>query len=185
MRYLAVLLACSAVNLLPAGAYGTELGPALTVQMKDARGDAVGTVEIRQLQHGAVFTADLSNLPAGPHGFHVHERGVCEAPDFQSAGAHFNPTKAEHGFEKAQGYHMGDLPNMHVMQDGTAMAEMHVPHVTLELGAQPANAEAGAGLFGLRGQDGAAVVIHEKGDDYKTSDSAGKRIACGVIAPPK
>ncbi|WP_425517342.1 superoxide dismutase family protein [Paenibacillus solanacearum] len=30
-------------------------------------------------------------MPRGEHGFPVHENDKCEAPQFESAGAHFNP----------------------------------------------------------------------------------------------
>ncbi len=30
-------------------------------------------------------------LPPGGHGLHIHAVGLCEPPEFTSAGAHFNP----------------------------------------------------------------------------------------------
>lgn len=39
--------------------------------------------------------------PIGPHGFHIHENGICEIEDpdnpFESAGGHYNPTDQPHG----------------------------------------------------------------------------------------
>jgi Cu-Zn family superoxide dismutase len=58
-------------------------------------------------------TAELTGLPAGPHGFHIHTVGACEPP-FQSAGGHFNPDDRQHGIENPKGKHAGDLPNIHV-----------------------------------------------------------------------
>lgn len=42
-----------------------------------------------------------SRLPIGPHGFHIHEHGICEIGDpkdpFKSAGGHWNPDNQPHG----------------------------------------------------------------------------------------
>lgn len=153
--------------------------------MKNAEGQSVGAVEIRQLEHGTVFIADLRGLPPGPHGFHVHERGVCEPPTFQSAGEHYNPRNTQHGFDSPRGPHAGDLPNIHVTPRGTAKAEVHSMRLTLDPPADPQPVGA-AGPFPLLDSDGSAIVVHAKGDDYRseTPDSTGARIACGVIAAP-
>lgn len=155
-------------------------GP-ITVQMADARGNAIGTVEIRQLRHGTLFVANLRNLPPGPHGFHVHERGVCEAPGFQSTGGHYNPGNAGHGFDSEGGPHAGDLPNIHVTQQGVAMAEFHSER--LSLGSRPDQAT-GGGPHTLLDNDGSAIMIHQGADNYRDMDSAGSRLACGVIKAP-
>ncbi|RBN36032.1 superoxide dismutase, partial [Priestia megaterium] len=57
-------------------------------------------------------------LSPGRHGFHIHEIGKCEVPDFKTAGAHFNPFKREHGFKNTKGPHAGDLPNLEVAPNG-------------------------------------------------------------------
>ena len=41
-------------------------------------GEAVGTVTVADSAQGAVVKTDLNGLPAGPHGFHVHENGSCQ-----------------------------------------------------------------------------------------------------------
>lgn len=135
--------------------------------------EKVGTATIRQVHGGTNITLDASNLPPGTHGFHIHEKGVCEAPDFKSAGEHFNPTNAKHGFEHPEGPHAGDLPNIVVNEDGTVRAEGTADMVTLIKGKKNS----------LLGNDGTALIIHEKADDYKSqpSGNAGDRIACGVI----
>jgi Cu-Zn family superoxide dismutase len=177
-------------------------GPAttLTVEMRDAKKNLVGTVQIRPTATGTLFTANLMNLPAGGHGFHIHERGVCDAPDFKSAGDHFNPGNREHGFLNPGGPHAGDLPNVFVDKQGQAIAEFHSTEVTLdppspaaaqaqrqttgEGSPQPGQSPAAGARHSLSGPAGTALILHSDLDDYKDADSAGARIACGVIKAP-
>ena len=177
------LLAIAACATLGAAAHAqpNQGERSVTVRMADARGNSVGTVEVRQLAHGTLFVADLRNMPPGAHGFHLHERGVCEAPNFQSAGGHYNPGNTAHGFDSQGGPHAGDLPNIHVTQQGSAMAEFHSDRVTLAR--NPAQVS-GSGPYTLRDADGSAIMIHGQADDYRDMDSAGGRIACGVIKAP-
>ena len=203
MRPLIISLALSLLASAPALAQQQPSQTAdasrqqVTVEMKNAQGQSVGTVEVRQLANGTLFVAELESLPPGPHGFHIPERGRCDAPDFQSAGGHFNPTGAKHGFDTAGGPHAGDLPNILVREDGTAVAELFLPNLTLS-GPQVAGAGAGtaatgagaggssdgsvaAGPFPLLDSDGSAIMVHADPDDYADMDSAAARIACGVI----
>ena len=154
----------------------------LTAQLTASDGARAGTVRFEQVEHGVVITARLENLPVGPHGFHIHEKGECEPPDFQSAGGHYNPTGAKHGFDAPDGYHAGDLPNVYVAADGTATADFFAPQLTLRGG--PRSPEGRP--FTLIDEDGSAIMVHRQIDDYRNEPpgSSGDRIACGVIAPP-
>lgn len=152
----------------------------LTAEVVNAEGEAIGTVAFRQVEQGMVIVAELSDLPPGPHGFHIHESGVCDTPDFQSAGSHYNPEDKAHGLDNSDGYHAGDLANLRVHEDGTANAEIFSPLLTVA-----AQTEAGEGMHPLQTETGTAIMIHENADDYMDSDSAGGRIACGVIAEPQ
>ncbi len=163
------------------------------VEMKDAQGNLVGTVQVRPTAHGTLFSVSLMNLPPGGHGFHVHERGLCEPPNFQSAGEHLNPTGAQHGYDNQQGPHVGDLPNLFANEEGQALAEFYSEHLTLrpqqtaKSGQQTTGQASGgnaAGPFTLLTQAGTAIVVHANPDDYRNMASAGGRIACGVIKPP-
>lgn len=134
----------------------------------------VGTSIIRPVYTGVKVTLEGSDLPPGTHGFHIHENGVCEAPDFKSAGGHFNPTDARHGFKHPQGPHAGDLPNIEVDEDGDVFADAAAEMVTLEKGKNNS----------LLKEGGTALIIYADADDYESQPSgdAGERIACGVIS---
>jgi Cu-Zn family superoxide dismutase len=166
----AILLAAV---LATGGAFAQDAPePTASARVSDAGGADVGTVTLTQTPAGVLIMAELSGLPAGVHGFHLHERGVCEPP-FESAGEHYNPTAAEHGFKVVGGPHAGDMPNIHVPESGTLTIEVLNANVSLE-------EDAPETLFD---EDGTAVVIHADPDDYQEQPSghAGDRIACGVV----
>src|SRR5262249_32073444 len=71
---------------------------------------AKGTVTFTQKGDRTTVSAQISGLAPGGHGFHVHEKGDCSAPDASSAGGHFNPTGKPHGAPDAAEHHAGDLP---------------------------------------------------------------------------
>lgn len=146
----------------------------VTAELVTAEGESAGTVTFQEVEQGLLLTAELMNLPEGPHGFHIHETGACE-PDFEAAGGHYAPQGNEHGYDSAAGHHAGDLPNIVVQADGTANAEFFASWLTLGAGTE-------SGPFTLLDEDGSAVMVHENADDHVAMDSAGSRIACGVIA---
>ena len=171
---LAALLATPALAQTDAQpAEGETAGMATaTATMMGLDGAEHGTVTLEQTPNGVLLTADLTGVPAGVHGFHVHETGACEPP-FQSAGGHFNPTDANHGFLDEGGPHAGDMPNIHVPESGDLMIEILNPMISLNEG------EEGY----LMDEDGSAILIHAGGDDYETDPAgdSGDRIACGVV----
>lgn len=155
-----------ALSSLPAAAQNA------TAALKDAGGKEVGSVNLTQTPHGVLINLSVKGLAAGEHAFHVHAVGKCEPP-FTSAGGHFNPTNKKHGMLAAEGYHAGDMPNLHVPQSGDLTVEVVNASITLEKGKPNSVFDA----------DGSAIVIHAGSDDYKTDPTgeAGGRIACGVI----
>ena len=136
--------------------------------MANANGESVGEVVLSRTPHGTLLHAKLTGLPPGAHAFHVHTVGKCEPP-FKSAGGHFNPEGVKHGILAEDGVHAGDMPNIHVPESGALEIEVLNTLLTLD-----------ASLFD---DDGAAIVIHDGPDDYRTdpAGAAGPRIACGVI----
>lgn len=147
--------------------------PFVSVNLMDGDGKPVGKVELTEEEDALRVMVDANDLPEGLHGFHFHEKGVCEAPDFESAGGHFNPTEAEHGLDHESGPHAGDLPNLEVGPDGTAKEEFFVQNLTLLAGEENS----------LFHEGGTSIVIHAEADDGKTqpSGNSGDRIACGVV----
>ena len=137
-----------------------------------ADGKDAGSVTLTQTPNGVLLSLTVKGLPAGEHAFHVHAVGKCEAP-FTSAGGHFNPGNKKHGLMAPDGYHAGDMPNLHIPASGELTVEVANAAITLEKGKPNSVFDA----------DGSAVIIHAGKDDYKTDPTgdAGGRIACGVV----
>ncbi len=171
MKFRSIAIAAIAAATIAMPAVAADMKTA-TAEMKSLDGKDLGWVKLEQTPAGVLLTAKLKDMPAGLHAFHIHQTGSCEAP-FKSAGGHFNPKGLKHGIYTEGGKHAGDMPNIHVPENGELMVEVLNPDVTLTKGP----------LDSLMDTDGAAVVIHAGGDDYKTdpAGAAGDRIACGVI----
>lgn len=154
------------------GDHGAHGAGNVIADILDAQGQTKGKAMISQGKDGVVVDVKAVGLPAGVHAVHVHTTGTCTAPDFTSAGGHWNPEKKQHGHDNPAGAHMGDMPNMTVGADGTGELKTVIKGAVLTGGTSP--------LFDA---DGAAVVIHAAADDYKSdpTGNAGGRLACGVI----
>lgn len=157
----------------PAEESTEEVADSVTVDLLDTNGDSVGQAELSEDEKGVTVKVEAEGLPAGPHGFHFHETGKCDLPDFESAGSHYNPAEAEHGLDNENGPHAGDLPNLEVGEDGTVNEEFLAENVTLKKNEENS----------LFKEGGTALVIHADEDDGKTQPSgeSGDRIVCGVI----
>jgi Cu-Zn family superoxide dismutase len=142
-------------------------------ELKSPSEVALGSVFLRETANGVLLRVSIRGVPAGTHGFHIHDVGNCEAPTFESAGEHFSPDRRPHGFFAKDGPHAGDLPNLHVRPGGQLSVDLFVRGLRLRTGP-------GSLLDG----DGSALVIHAGEDDYRTEPggSAGDRIACGAVA---
>jgi superoxide dismutase, Cu-Zn family len=144
-----------------------------SAQLMPTQGNsAKGTLSLTTDKSGVRIAGLVEGLkPNSEHGFHVHEKGDCSAPDATSAGAHFNPTSRPHGNPNAgTAKHLGDMVNLKTDAKGIAKVDMVVDGATLHTG-QPSDLV------------GRAVIVHQQPDDYTTqpSGNAGGRVACGVI----
>lgn len=134
-----------------------------------AGSQASGSVAFVTRDDKVRVTAKLSGLSPGPHGFHIHEKGDCSAPDAMSAGGHFNPSGKPHGDPAGMEHHNGDMPMVTADAAGNATLEATIDGVAI-----------GAGAADIVGR---AVVVHKDADDFKTqpTGNSGARVACGVI----
>jgi len=140
--------------------------------LKDKEGKQVGVATMIQTPEGVRIAVTGYRLPPGNHGLHVHAVGLCEPPEFTSAGAHFNPGAKQHGRLNPAGPHAGDLPNLVVVASGEGGIDVTTKALTLA-----------AGPTSLLGDKGTSLVVHANADDEKTdpTGNSGGRIACGVI----
>lgn len=159
---LAALLACG----------GSAADGKATAEMKGPDGKSIGTLTLTAEGEDILIQGELAGLTPGEHAFHIHETGKCDGPDFKSAGGHYNPENTKHGKIEG-GSHAGDMDNLVVGGDGSVKIEVANGLVSLKKG------EDGF----LLDDDGSAIVIHAKADDYKSQPAgdAGGRVACGVI----
>jgi superoxide dismutase, Cu-Zn family len=152
-----------------------------TAPVQDAKGTDLGTVTFTDTAEGLEITIDVTGLPPGKHGLHVHTEGSCEAStDDQgtevmhgSAGGHFDPATTENHAGPdvdSQMGHAGDLPSLEVAEDGTAKVTFITTKMTV--------AEGETSVLGR------ALMIHANEDNYTNepkNGGSGDRIACGVI----
>jgi Cu-Zn family superoxide dismutase len=143
----------------------------------DAAGKVIpiGTVSLTETPYGLLLTPNLSGLPSGMHGFHLHEKPSCANTVTDdvvtvagAAGGHWDPDHTgKHEGPYGQG-HLGDLPGLFVAVNGTATTPVLAPRIK-DLGQ----------LHGL------ALMVHAGGDNHSDHPAklggGGIRIACGVV----
>lgn len=164
-------------------------GRSVTAQLQDPAGASRGEAVLTFAEDGGGTTIEISvsGLEPGPHGFHVHKTGRCEADspdptdptktgDFLSAGGHLAAEGQTHGA------HDGDLPSLIAGDDGTARLTTTSTRLLAE---------------DVLDGDGSALMVHALPDNFgnvperyaptgpdettaKTGD-AGARVACAAL----
>ena len=162
------------VAALLAGCATMPRGPSASAAL-ESRSASTATGHVSLVERDAAVRAhvELHGLALGSeHGFHIHDKGDCSAPDASSAGGHFNPGAAPHGRAGSAAHHAGDMPSVVADAQGDVKVDLVITGVTLAPG--PLSVV------------GRAIVLHAKRDDYTTQPAgdAGPRIACGVISAP-
>ena len=172
MSYSKLVLVFLPALLWSSLAFGQRSAKSAQADIVNGQVQNIGTAKILPAKKGVKIEVNVSQLPPGKHGIHIHAVGKCEGPAFTTAGGHLNPDAKKHGKENPEGPHVGDLLNLEVKANGTAKTTLLDTMVTL-----------GDGPNSVFHEGGTAIVIHEKEDDYKTdpAGNSGARIACGVI----
>ena len=150
-----------------------EIAPAQAASTQPSWGKPAGAITFTQTDDKVHITGEITGLPPGKHGIHIHEKGDMSAPDLMSTGAHYNPEKHVHGGPTTSPVHAGDLGNLDADTSGKAKIDLTVDNITV-----------GGEKNDILGK---AVIIHAKEDDYRSqpAGNAGARIAGGVIKMKK
>jgi Cu-Zn family superoxide dismutase len=166
-----IILLATAVAVMLAGCASMQpAGPTAVAELKPTAGNkAEGTVNFTQRGDKVVVVAKVSGLTPGSHGFHIHEKGDCSAPDGTSAGGHFNPLGKPHAHPTSADRHAGDMPMLEADAAGNATLTATLDVITI-----------GSGAADIVGR---GVIVHKDPDDWKTqpTGNSGARVACGVV----
>lgn len=144
-----------------------------SASIQDRDREIIGSAVLVSDGESLALAIDLNELAPGSHGFHLHTRGDCSAPDFTSAGGHLNPAGVSHGKLNPSGAHLGDLPNLEIGESGSLSQTIRIVEMSEDT------------LQAILDEDGTAIVVHAGPDDYVSdpAGAAGPRIACGVLQP--
>ena len=159
-----------ASGLLILGCAHTRAPMAMATLDSTSGSTAKGTVHFTDAGDGNVeVQVDLTGVPPGNHGFHLHEKGDC-GNNAMNSGGHFNPTGMIHGAPDAVSHHAGDFGNVTADANG----EVHTRFTTHSISLKPGDPTNPVGH---------AVVLHANPDDLvsQPAGNAGARIACGVV----
>lgn len=168
----ATLAACSSTSPNapnPRTVATAPLNAAVGVPQPNPQSPVQGAISFSELRGIVSVSGTVTGLkPNAAHAFHVHENGDCSAPDFSSAGSHFNPTGTPHGQHGSGLHHLGDMPPLMADASGTAQVSFNSQTLTLR---------------GPNSIIGKSIIVHRDPDDFNAQPvgNAGPRLACGII----
>ena len=140
--------------------------------MIDASSDSgvTGVAVFTQNGDEITLTVEIQGASPGLHAVHIHANGDCSSPDGKSAGGHWNPTDVAHGKWGEGEFHLGDIGNITVGEDGTG-------RITLTTDLWEIGTGSDIDVVGK------GIIVHADADDFvsQPSGAAGARIGCGVI----
>lgn len=138
--------------------------------MPTSGNEARGAIRLSGGNGTVKIAGSITGLEPGAHGFHIHQKGDCSAPDATSAGDHFNPHDDPHGSPRdlEDAHHVGDLGNITANEQGEAEINTEDNEIKLS---------------GKDSVIGKAIIVHADQDDFESqpSGNAGARLGCGVI----
>ncbi len=172
-----LLLVCVSITLMSCDVIEEILIPvppsqqAIAVLGSASGSNLTGIATFTQNGDTITLIVEIQNVSPGLHAVHIHEKGDCSAPDGTSAGGHWNPTNVAHGKWGEGEFHLGDIGNITVGEDGTG---------TIELTTDLWEMGTGSNLDIV----GTGIIVHADADDFisQPSGNAGARIGCGAIA---
>lgn len=155
-----------------AGGGGGGSASAMASAMLEAKSmsNVSGTATFTEMNGMVMLTVSIQGAPPGEHAVHIHDMGDCSDPGAMNAGGHWNPDMTMHGKWGMAPFHLGDIGNIMIGQDGTGSLTLETNLWTV-------------GSGGKNDVAGHALMMHEKADDFMTqpTGNAGARIGCGVI----
>lgn len=156
----------------PAGTVTARL-PGETVQalLYKPDGNKVGFAVFRRAPKGVIISVNLSKMPSGWHGVHIHTNPDCTPNQFESfalSGGHLGSEGLSHGFMLASGPQNGDLPNIWIGTNGTGRAEFYSNILDFE---------------DLVRDKGRSILVDAQADDHITppSGNSGLHLVCGIV----
>lgn len=166
-----------ALALLLSTATLSVYAESLTLNLIDEKGvvKSAGQVMYEDTPYGLLLTPQLSGIPAGLHGFHIHDKAQCGPAEVDgkvltgaAAGGHWDPEKTgKHLGPYTDQGHKGDLPALYVNAEGVAIYPVLAPRLKA--------AE-------LRGH---SLMLHAGGDNHADHPAklggGGARMVCGVF----
>ena len=155
--------------------FGNNMNESTATLYSTQNNRPIGEVNFKETRAGLLVQVDLKNLPAGEHGFHIHENPDCSSITdkegnihfAQGAGGHYDPLNTGKHLGPNGNGHKGDLPYLTVDGNGEVETQFYLKNTTASE---------------LKNK---SIIVHSGGDNYSDTPDplggGGVRIACGII----